>query len=153
SLVGDVTSSGATVFPGVPFMFDHIRSLRPTHLPASLRLLITAGARVDPQTVAWFHERLHRKLHSFYGSSETGGISYDDADGVQEPGDVGRPMPETSVTIDGQPGAREGRIFVRSNAVAFGYAGTVGAPGASAFRDGGFLSRDLGRLDADGRVV
>src|SRR5262249_35057049 len=130
SLVSDLVSSGATIFPGVPFMFDHIRSLGPsTRLPASLRLLISAGARVDPQTVAWFHGGTGRKLHSFYGSSETGGISYDDTDVPQEPGHVGRPMPETRVTIDGPTDTGEGRIFVRGNAVACGYARTVGLPG------------------------
>jgi long-chain acyl-CoA synthetase len=153
SLMPDLMASGATIFPGVPFMFDHIRSLGPAaRLPRALRLLITAGARIDPQTVDWFRACLNRKLHSFYGSSETGGIAYDDSEIVQEPGDVGRPMPETCVTIE-RTGAAAGRIFVRGNAVAFGYARTVGAASTAAFRDGGFLSRDLGALDEEGRLV
>jgi long-chain acyl-CoA synthetase len=153
-LMHDVATGGATVLPGVPFMFEHIRSLGPAdRLPKSLRLLISAGARIDPQTVAWFHDCLGRKVHSFYGSSETGGISYDDSDGLQEPGHVGRPMPETTVAIEGANGGREGRIFIRSNAVALGYARTVGAPAPTGFRDGGFLSRDVGFLDDEGRVV
>ena len=49
-------------------------------LPASLRLLITAGARIDAGTVSWFRRTLDRKVHSFYGSSETGGIAYDDSE-------------------------------------------------------------------------
>src|SRR6185503_7774084 len=69
------------------------------------------------------------------------------------PGHVGRPMPETTVAIDDARGAREGRIFIRSNAVACGYAQTVGAPAPTGFREGGFLSRDLGFLDHEGRVV
>src|SRR5439155_16838397 len=40
----DARVSGATVFPGVPFMFDRLRGpIAETGIPASLRLLITAG--------------------------------------------------------------------------------------------------------------
>ncbi len=60
-------------------MFERIKALEPIdRLPASLRLLITAGARIDAGTVSWFRRHLDRKVHSFYGSSETGGIAYDD---------------------------------------------------------------------------
>ena len=80
----DVAESGATVFPGVPFMFERFKSLeRDRPLPAALRLLITAGARIDAETVSWFRRQLDRKVHSFYGSSETGGITYDDSDEVE----------------------------------------------------------------------
>ena len=92
-------------------------------------------------------------MHSFYGSSETGGIAYDDSGSVPEPGLVGRPMPETEVTIERAPGERQGRVFIRGNAVGSGYAQTVGTPAPAGFRDGGFLSRDLGFLDAGGRLV
>ena len=68
-------------------------------LPASLRLLITAGARIDAGTVSWFRRHLDRKVHSFYGSSETGGIAYDDSEDVSDPLHVGRAMPETTIAI------------------------------------------------------
>jgi acyl-CoA synthetase (AMP-forming)/AMP-acid ligase II len=151
----DVADSGATVFPGVPFMFERIRSLEGMErLPASLRLLITAGARMDAGTVAWFERHLHRKVHSFYGSSETGGIAYDDSEDVCDPLHVGRAMPETAITIR-QPerGESAGRIFVEGNAVASGYASADEADAVSAFSDGGFLTGDLGCLDGTGRLV
>src|SRR5262249_25046422 len=92
----DARTTGATVFPGVPFMFAHLRaSQRP--MPESLRLLISAGARIDPRTVAWFHRQHGCKVHAFYGSSETGGISYDDSDALTDSATVGRPLPETEV--------------------------------------------------------
>ena len=152
--VRNVTDSGATVFPGVPFMFERIKSLEPIErLPASLRLLITAGARIDADTVSWFRRHLDRKVHSFYGSSETGGIAYDDAEDVSDPLHVGRAMPETTIAIrqsKRQPAA--GRIFVEGNAVASGYAYAESDP-VSAFSDGGFLTGDLGYLDGTGRLV
>jgi acyl-CoA synthetase (AMP-forming)/AMP-acid ligase II len=153
--VHDVAVTGATVFPGVPFMFDHIRALpQIDHLPDSLRLLITAGAPVDQGTVRWFLDQFDRKVHSFYGSSETGGIAYDDSDEIADPPHVGRPMPETTIAIR-RPvtGATEGRIFVKGTAVASGYAGSDAARQPSAFRKGGFLTGDLGHLDDQGRLV
>jgi acyl-CoA synthetase (AMP-forming)/AMP-acid ligase II len=152
--VRDVAESGATVFPGVPFMFERIKSLEPIdRLPASLRLLITAGARIEPATVSWFRRQLDRKVHSFYGSSETGGIAYDDTEQESDPLHVGRAMPETAIVLrQAEQGSSACRIFVEGNAVASGYASSGGEPDSS-FRDGGFLTGDLGYLDDTGRLV
>jgi acyl-coenzyme A synthetase/AMP-(fatty) acid ligase len=147
----DVSETGATVVPGVPFMYDRLRALDGLdRLPASLRLLVTAGARVDPDTVAWFHRGVDRKIHSFYGSSETGGIAYDDSEELADPLHVGRPMPETSVTIDD---GHSGRVFVSGNAVATRYARHTDGDGGAAFERGGFLTGDLGHFDDRGRLV
>lgn len=152
-LVADVASAGATIFPGVPFMYDRFRTLNVDQLPARLRLLITAGAPIDPETVRWFHRTLGRKIHSFYGSSETGGIAYDDSDEVADPLDVGRPMPETTVDVRDPDPSGAGRIFVSGTAVANGYAGERDGDGDSVFVDGGFLTSDLGGFDRYGGLV
>ena len=63
--------------------------------------------------MSWFRQQLDRKVHSFYGSSETGGITYDDSDSVSDPLHVGRAMPDMTVTIrEPEPGQTAGRIFV-----------------------------------------
>src|ERR1051325_606062 len=153
--VPDVADTGATVFPGVPFMFERIKSLDGIGpLPACLRLLITAGARIDSGPVAWFRDRLDRKVHSFYGSSETGGIAYDDSEELSDPLNVGRPMPETTITIRRpERGSGQGRVFVHGNAVASGYAHTDDVDAVSAFAEHGFLTGDVGYMDAEGRLV
>jgi long-chain acyl-CoA synthetase len=149
----DVEATGATVFPGVPFMFDRLRASQIDRLPAKLRLLITAGARIDPATVRWFHDTLGRKVHSFYGSSETGGIAYDDTDHVAEPLDVGRAMPDTTVEIRHPDHTGAGRVFVSGTAVATGYADERTNDTDSVFADGGFLTGDVGYFDARARLV
>jgi acyl-CoA synthetase (AMP-forming)/AMP-acid ligase II len=153
--VRDVVDTGSTVFPGVPFMFDRLKLLEGLdRLPAALRLLITAGARIDAGTVSWFRRHLDRKVHSFYGSSETGGIAYDDSEDVNDPPHVGLAMPETAITIRRpEPGSSMGRIFVEGNAVASGYAHSDEGDGVSAFSGDGFLTGDLGHLDGAGRLV
>jgi long-chain acyl-CoA synthetase len=150
----DVSVTGATVFPGVPFMFDRLTSSEAIdRLPATLRLLITAGARIDSTTVSWFQRRLGKKVHSFYGSSETGGIAYDDSEELSEPLHVGHAMPETTVTVrQTGAGAAAGRVFVRGNAVALGYA-REGCDPVARFCRGGFLTADLGYFDGQQRLV
>ena len=150
----DAAASGATVFPGVPFMFDRLKALGMDRLPRPMRLLITAGARIDVETVEWFKHQLDCKVHSFYGSSETGGISYDDTEEVVLPLHVGRSMPETDVTVrPPDDGNAAGRVFVRGNAVSHGYADAEADAAISGFCDGGFLTGDLGRLDPEGHLL
>jgi acyl-CoA synthetase (AMP-forming)/AMP-acid ligase II len=145
---------GITMFPGVPFMFDHLLE----HLPAdgwppSLVRLITAGARIEPLTVARFKDKFDRKIHSFYGTSETGGICFDDGPEVDAEPTVGTPMPNVTVTLrpeDGAP-ADGGRVHVSGPAVASGYAAGLDPQTDNeepTFVDGGFLTGDLGRFDA-----
>jgi acyl-CoA synthetase (AMP-forming)/AMP-acid ligase II len=160
-LIADVQATGATIFPGVPFMFDRFRSMKIERVPECLRLLITAGARIDPATVAWFTASADRKIHSLFGSSETGSITYDDSDDVPDPLHVGRPMPETTVRILGAGADGRGRIFVSGSAVASSYATAPDAASLEApddslpvgFRDGGFLTGDVGYFDAGGELI
>src|SRR5262245_18166656 len=108
--VRDVQTAGVSVFPGVPFMFDHLRETLADHsIPESLRLLVSAGARLDAATVLWFNQHVARKIHSFYGTSETGGITYDASDDASEPLHVGRPLPGVTVSIQSESDTGTGR--------------------------------------------
>jgi long-chain acyl-CoA synthetase len=155
--IRDAAACQATVVPGVPFMFEHLRRvLEHERLPPSLRLLITAGARIEAGTVEWFHERVGRKIHSFYGSSETGGITFDASEALSDPLHLGRPLAGVAVEIRSDAEvAGVGRVFVRSGALASGYAPIAAGNGEaiSAFQDGGFLTGDLGYLDDSGCLV
>ena len=150
----DARTYGARVFPGVPFMFDHFSAhLSPGAWPPQLDRLISAGARLERATLRAFHGSFGLKIHSFYGTSETGGIAYDDAPGLPDEPVVGRPMPEVTVTLQPEEGAGEGsgRVHVSSPAIADGYAD--GAAFETGLAEGGFLTGDLGRFDAHGALV
>jgi acyl-CoA synthetase (AMP-forming)/AMP-acid ligase II len=152
--VRDAQVSGATVFPGVPFMFEHLRALlQHQRLPPALRLLITAGARIDASTVQWFYEHGGRKIHSLYGTSETGGITFDASEALSDPLHVGRPLPGVTVEIMSAGASGSGRVFVRGDALASGYLNPAGGDDSSAFQRGGFLTADLGYLDPLGPLV
>lgn len=105
----------ATVLPLVPAMFRGLCSVN--YLAPGLRLCISAGAPLDIGIAREFHSKFALKIHSFYGTSETGGICYDASeDPTTEPGFVGTPLPGVTVTLL-EPAAPASRISVRSRAV------------------------------------
>jgi long-chain acyl-CoA synthetase len=143
-LPADAARTGARVFPGVPFMFEYFLDYPPPDgWPPTLQRLISAGAPLAPATTALFHGRFGVKIHSFYGSSETGGIAFDGDDAIDGSGTVGRPLPGVTVT------ARDSRLHVRSDAVSSGYVDET----SEAFVDGGFVTGDCGEWDAQGRLL
>jgi len=130
-----LTATRATILPAVPAMFRALLSC--DALPGSLRLCISAGAPLDPGLARDFRERFGRKIHSFYGASECGGICYDRTDdAVAAPGFVGQPLEGVDVELSDPSGPS--RIRVRS----------------AAFGDGNFEPADLLVREADGfRIV
>jgi acyl-CoA synthetase (AMP-forming)/AMP-acid ligase II len=156
-LAGDIIACGVTAMGGVPFMYDYLR--RHGHagsVLAPVRLLVTAGAPIDLDALTYFKERAGKKLHSLYGTSETGGITFDDTGDVHDPLTVGRPLPGTKVTLMPSPaaGPEEGRLHVSGDAVATRYAmGEDDVEPLSAFTPDGFLTGDLARIQPDGHVV
>jgi long-chain acyl-CoA synthetase len=110
-------NSGATVFPGTPALFQALGSLSSASEPVSLRLCISAGAPLAPEISRQFHHRFGLKIHSFYGSSECGGIAYDRDDEAERPsGFVGSPLTGVEVVK-----ISANRIAVRGPNVGDGY--------------------------------
>jgi long-chain acyl-CoA synthetase len=136
-------------------MFDRLRAvLERERLPASLRLLVSAGARIEPETVRWFHTQAARKIHSFYGTSETGGITFDETEELADTLHVGRPLPGVSVDLLPEAGiATGGRVFVRGGGMASRYAPGATVEAQAAFHGGGFRTGDLGSVNAGGQLV
>ena len=140
-----LTASGATVFPGVP---AHFRTLAPTP-PGSLRLrlCLSAGARLVGETARQFRQSWGRKVHSFYGASECGGICYDAGEDPDVPeGYVGAPLVDVRLEPEG-PGSSP--VRVRSRAVGLGY-----WPDADGdLNEGVFRPADLLEKWKDGYVI
>lgn len=148
----DVALFDVETWAGVPFMFDHLAAHLEGSMPPALRTCISAGARLDAATVRTFHAHTGLKIRSFYGSSETGGICFDDSDGLHDPVPVGRPMGDTRVTLVPDADAPEGsgRVVVGGPAVVDGYAD---GQDADAFDQGRFVTSDFGQFTHDGLLV
>jgi long-chain acyl-CoA synthetase len=138
----------------VPFMFEHLASAPPVEgWPPRLEKLVSAGARLERSTVRRFFGTFGVKIHSFYGTTEAGGIAYDDEDELHDETTVGRPISGVAVTLRPEEGAPDdgGRVHVGGKAVAARYVGERSADGS--FVDGGFLTGDFGRFDEHGRLL
>lgn len=133
-----------TVMAGVPPIFRGLAAseIDPTAL-ASLRLPISAGAPLSPEVAQAFAARFGRRIHGFYGSSETGGISYDRTAAATLTGhSVGRAL--RGVRLRALPGQR---LLVCSPAVF-----TLGNR-RRAGRLGGWIPPDLAAIDPRGEVT
>lgn len=141
---------GATFLPTVPAYLEALLKMsRPPACPPSLRLVITAGAPLQAATARAFRERFGLAVHVFYGSSESGGITYDRTGTAGERGTLGTPVEGVEVTLEEDEGGDaseggSGRVVVRSPAVAEAY----WPLGAEELRDGRFKTSDLATFEA-----
>jgi len=135
ALLDGLARTGATVFPGLPVLFQTLAELGGAPLP-ELRLCISAGAPLSAATAEKFRARFGVKIHGFYGSSECGGIAYDASDAEVPEGCVGEPLRGVRLVHD----AAGGRVEVHGPAVGEGY---FPDPDAGVLGDGRFMPGDL----------
>lgn len=116
-MLADLRRHKASVFPAVPPL---IRALGGVEEPGqlSLRLVISAGGRLDPEVRDSFIARFGVPVRNFYGSSESGGIAFQRRD--PQPGDsitVGEPLPGVCVELDptGGVSVSSAAVYKRNN--------------------------------------
>jgi long-chain acyl-CoA synthetase len=120
AILDDLKRSGVTVFPGMPVFYQAFCELREVPRLDRLRLCISAGAPLPLEVARKFREKFQRPIHSFYGSSECGGICYDREGAALDAGFVGESMKGVSLELL-EPEAESSRVRVRSAAVADDY--------------------------------
>ncbi|HEX9163412.1 MAG TPA: class I adenylate-forming enzyme family protein [Thermoanaerobaculia bacterium] len=146
SIVDLCNEHRCTVAPLIPMVFAHLAAVHRGHGEfETVRTFISAGAPLPATTSRRFRERFGVEIHSFYGCSECGGITYDRAGGAVERGSVGPAMRGVELEIHGA------RLTVRSASVALGYLIDDGT--FQALENGRFLSDDLAEVRDDGEVV
>lgn len=150
ALLDDLAHTNATAFPGMPVFYQAFSEM--TDVPAlpHLRLCISAGAPLPLEVARKFREKFNRSIHSFYGSSECGGICYDRDAPLLEPGFVGPPMRGVELDLL-EPDAPASRLRVRSAAAGDGY---FPEPDDEKLGYGLFIPDDLLSASGDGfRIV
>ena len=133
-----------TVAPLIPMVFDHLITAGAGEFE-TVRTFISAGAPLPPPVSRKFRERFRIPIHTFYGCSECGGITYDREGAAAERGTVGRAM--ENVTLD----SKRGRLIVRGDNVALGY--LHDAITFQPFDDGVFVTDDLVDISDDGEIA
>jgi acyl-coenzyme A synthetase/AMP-(fatty) acid ligase len=120
AVLDDLARTGATVFPGMPVFYQSFCEMATTPALPKLRLCISAGAPLPLEVARRFREKFGRAIHSFYGSSECGGICYDREARLEEAGFVGQPMEGVKIEML-EPNADASRIRVQTAAAGDGY--------------------------------
>jgi len=149
----------ATTMMGVPTFYtrliDDARLSRET--TKDMRLFISGSAPLLADTHRAFEEKTGHRILERYGMTETNMITSNPYDGERVPGAVGFPLPGVAVRIANPEtgellGADEiGMIEVTGPNVFIGY-WRMPEKTASEFRDGWFITGDLGKIDAAGYV-
>ena len=142
--------TGATVFPGMPVFYQAFSEMDEVPDLPKLRLCISAGAPLPLEVARKFREKFRQPIHSFYGSSECGGICFDSEASLLEQGFVGEAMRGVDLELL-EPDATATRVRVHSAAVGDGY---FPEPDEERLGRGKFTPDDLLSRSADGfRIV
>jgi acyl-CoA synthetase (AMP-forming)/AMP-acid ligase II len=149
----------ATALMGVPTFYVRLvehPGLTP-EATKSIRLFVSGSAPLLPETFHAFRTRTGHSILERYGMTETGMITSNPYEGERIAETVGRPLPGISVRIADPdtgkllPNGEIGVIEVRGPNVFAGY-WNMPEKTASEFRDGYFITGDLGTVDDAGYV-
>jgi malonyl-CoA/methylmalonyl-CoA synthetase len=144
--------SGATVMMGVPTFYTRLLA-HPgltREATAHMRLFISGSAPLLESAFEAFEARTGHRILERYGMSEAVIITTNPLEGERKPGSVGFPLPGVDLRIGG--GEETGVIEIRGPSVFSGYWRMPEKTAEEFTADGFFITGDVGRLDADGRL-
>ncbi|MGE3274499.1 MAG: AMP-binding protein [Vicinamibacterales bacterium] len=136
-----------------PWLFGRVHDV----MGRQMRLFVTGGSKFDPAVGRDLYA-LGFTILQAYGLTETSGAATLTRPDEAHLDTVGRALPGHEVRIvpreggDGPDGSHDGEVAVRGPIVMQGYFNRPEAT-AAVMRDGWFLTGDLGRLDAEGRLT
>ena len=159
TLIRDIAERKATQFSGVPTMWVAL-----LHQPgvervdfSSLKSCVSGGAPLPFEVQAKIEALIGTQLNNGWGMTETGPAGSRVPYRTQRrPGLIGAPLPGLAMRIvsledpsRALPCGEVGEIAIRGPNVFKGYLNDETGT-AAAFRDGWFLTGDMGRMDGDG---
>lgn len=156
TIVESLQNDRATIFPGVPGIFEQLLQLNPSkEVFSTLKFCIASGAPIARSLYDEMMSRFGVPVLAGYGLSECSPLS-----AAQQPmglirhGSVGVPLPGLDVRIYDNSGkaagpGEVGEIAFSGNTVMRGYLNRSEAT-KDVLRDGWLMTGDVGYLDADG---
>jgi malonyl-CoA/methylmalonyl-CoA synthetase len=142
----------ATVMMGVPTFYTRLLANKGFTREAArnVRLFISGSAPLLPTTFAEFEARTGQRILERYGMSEAVIITSNPLEGERIAGSVGYPLPGVELRIGG--GEETGVIEIKGPSVFSAYWRMPEKTAEEFTKDGFFITGDVGRQDADGRV-
>jgi malonyl-CoA/methylmalonyl-CoA synthetase len=149
----------ATVMMGVPTFYNRMitRDDLSCDLCSPMRLFISGSAPLSAEVHKEFSARTGHHILERYGMTETGMNASNPYDGARRAGTVGMPLPGTDLRITDPETGEEletgaiGMIEVQGPNVFSGY-WRLPEKTKAEFRNGYFITGDMGKIDADGYV-
>ncbi len=119
-------------------------------LGTNIKAWISGGSRLDPEITKAFHD-LGLPLRQGYGLTETSPVAavQDEFDPVLE--SVGKPLEKIEIKIDQPDSQGVGEVWIKGPNVMLGY--TDEDLTEEVIEEGWFKTGDLGRLDANGKLI
>lgn len=155
NLLQTIVAEKVTLLPGVPFLFDLlVGAAGPADL-SSVRKALSGAVALRKPTFDNFLSRFNIPIRQALGSTETSVVSFNmSEDPVATWNSVGQIVGQNKVELvpaeeSSEPGV--GELLISSPAVTKGYLNNPEANRTS-FRDGAWVSGDLGRFDTDGNL-
>ena len=148
----------ATIFPGVPFNFRLMAEAPASADLSSLRLCFSAGTALPRPFFDAFLDKFGVPVRQLYGCTEAGTLTANmDDDPVATFESVGRPVDGVQVRIEDDDGEQVptgsiGEVAVKAPGLTNGYA-DMEELNSQVFREGYFITGDLGKLDDEGRLT
>jgi len=141
----------STVMMGVPTFYTRLLSAPAFTREAAehMRLFICGSAPLLESTFSEFEQRTGHRILERYGMSEAAIITSNPLDGERVAGSVGYALPGMDVRIAGE---ETGVLEIKGPSVFAGYWQMPEKTAQEFTEDGYFITGDVGRKDADGRV-
>jgi malonyl-CoA/methylmalonyl-CoA synthetase len=136
---------GATLFFGVPTMYQRLVQSGQVERLRPLRLLVSGSAPLPAELAEELARRTGQIPLERYGMTETVMLTSNPYDGPRKPGTVGLPLPGVSVRL-----SEAGEVEVRGPNVIGGYYERPEADAEAFTGDGWFRTGDIGEHDEDG---
>lgn len=158
-VVSTIQERNATVFAGVPTMYNFINQLPEAtseHFQ-SIRICISGGASIPVELLHKFESKFNVPILEGYGLSETAPlVAINPLNGVRKPGSIGINIPAVQSRVvdkfgEELPRGEVGELVVQGPNVMKGYLGMQEATSA-AFIDGWFYTGDLATMDDEGYI-
>jgi malonyl-CoA/methylmalonyl-CoA synthetase len=148
SVLSAVESTGATMFFGVPTMYDRLAEAEGAERLGRLRLCVSGSAPLSPDMHRRIEERCGQRIIERYGMTETVMLVSNPYDAERRAGAVGFPFPGVELRL----APENDEIEVRGPNVFAGYFERPDATAESFTDDGWFRTGDIGAVDDDGYV-
>jgi long-chain acyl-CoA synthetase len=148
-----IAAERVTIIPGVPFLYDLLNGASGTADLSSVRTAFSGAVALRKPTFDTFLERFGVPIRQALGTTETLVVSYNMSDDpIETWNSVGQIVGNNKVEIvpvEESPDPEVGELIISSPAVTKGYLNNPEANRAS-FRNGAWVSGDLGRIDRNG---